>query len=56
MKGQRKYICVICDEIYDEVLGDPKAGIPAGTLWEDVPSDWTCPDCGATKDAFTLMD
>ncbi|MBW2321779.1 MAG: rubredoxin, partial [Deltaproteobacteria bacterium] len=23
-----------------------------GTKWEDVPDDWECPVCGASKDDF----
>lgn len=52
MSAHRKFRCIICDHIYDEALGDPETGIAPGTRWEDVPTDWTCPDCGATKDAF----
>ena len=33
----KKYECVICGYIYDEELGDPEDGIPAGTKWEDIP-------------------
>ena len=44
--------CSVCGYIYDETTGDPKAGIPAGTPFEDLPSSWTCPVCGAGKDAF----
>jgi rubredoxin len=41
-----------CGYIYDEKLGDPQNGIPAGTPWNDVPADWHCPDCGAVKTEF----
>ena len=27
----QKFECVICGHIYDEELGDPDGGIPAGT-------------------------
>ena len=56
MSGFKKYICVVCDHIYDEQLGDPDSGIAPGTKWEDVPEDWSCPDCGVTKDQFSLME
>ena len=52
MQPFRKFICVICDHVYDEELGDIDSGIKPGTRWEAVPADWTCPDCGATKEAF----
>ncbi len=52
----KRYLCDVCGLIYDEVKGLPDEGIPAGTRWEDIPDDWVCPDCGATKDAFKLID
>ncbi len=52
----RKYVCLICGYIYDEALGSPAEGIPAGTRWEDVPSDWRCPECGASKGDFELLE
>ena len=47
-----RYECVICGHVYDEAQGDPDSGIAPGTKWEDVPADWTCPDCGADKDSY----
>ncbi|MFQ3574406.1 MAG: rubredoxin, partial [Thermodesulfovibrionales bacterium] len=32
--------------------GDPDNGVPAGTPFESLPDDWSCPVCGATKDMF----
>ena len=55
MSEFKQYICVVCGYIYDEELGDPEAGIQPGTRWEDVPADWSCPDCGASKEDFELM-
>lgn len=52
----RKYSCVTCDLIYDEALGMPDDGIPPGTRFEDIPDDWTCPDCSASKSDFYLLD
>ncbi|MEG0072511.1 MAG: rubredoxin [Raoultibacter sp.] len=47
-----KYVCQICGFVYDEAVGIPEAGIAPGTAWEDVPHDWVCPLCGASKDEF----
>lgn len=47
-----KYICSICGYEYDEELGDPDNGIAPGTLWDDIPEDFTCPLCGVGKDMF----
>lgn len=52
----KRYRCIICDFVYDEALGLPEEGIPAGTAWEDVPEDWACPDCGSSKDDFEMIE
>ncbi len=54
-RSYRKYVCLICGYIYDEALGCPAEDIPPGTRWEDVPPDWRCPECGASKDDFELL-
>ena len=51
----KKWVCVVCGYQYDEELGDPDHGIPAGTAWEDVPEDWECPECGAAKADFEMQ-
>lgn len=51
----RKFICTICGYIYDEEKGNIEENIAPGTLWEDVPEDWVCPVCGATKADFILL-
>ncbi len=48
----KKYRCIICGYIYDPEQGDDTQGIKPGTRFEDLPDDWTCPLCGATKDQF----
>lgn len=48
----QKYICNICDYIYDPEIGDPDEGIAPGTAFEDIPDDWRCPDCGVGKEDF----
>ena len=50
----KKYMCLICGHIYDEAFGDPDTGIAPGTKWEDVPPNWTCPDCGARKEDYEV--
>jgi rubredoxin len=52
----KKYMCLICGYIYEEEHGLPKAGLPPGTRWEDVPLSWRCPDCGAGREDFELME
>ena len=52
----KKYVCDLCGYIYDPALGDPDAGIKPGTSFENLPDDWTCPVCGATKEDFSEKD
>lgn len=52
----KKYLCIVCGLVYDEAAGWPEEGIPAGTRWEDVPLSWSCPDCGAIKDDFDMVE
>jgi rubredoxin len=47
-----KYVCTVCGYVYDPEQGDPDNGVNPGTKWEDVPDDWECPVCGASKDDF----
>lgn len=47
-----KYICTVCDYIYDPELGDPENGIEPGTAFEDLPDDWVCPLCGVGREEF----
>lgn len=52
----KRYMCVLCGFIYDEAMGMPDEGVPAGTLWENIPITWICPDCGAVKDDFEMVE
>ena len=47
-----KYVCEVCGYIYDPEEGDPDNGVEAGTAFADIPDEWVCPVCGATKDQF----
>ncbi len=47
-----KYICTVCNYVYDEELGEPENGIAPGTKWENVPDDYQCPLCGVGKEYF----
>jgi rubredoxin len=47
-----RYVCTVCGYVYDPELGDPDNDVDPGTQWEDVPDDWECPVCGASKDDF----
>lgn len=50
-----KYICIVCNYVYDPAVGMPEDGIAPGTAFADIPSDWYCPDCGVGKEDFELL-
>ena len=52
----QNYICPVCDYVYDPKVGDPDNGVEPGTAFEDLPDDWTCPDCGEEKESFEEDD
>ena len=52
----KKYKCKICGYIYDPKNGDESSGIAPDTAFDDLPDDWVCPVCGATKDQFEPTD
>jgi len=52
----KTYICIVCGFIYDEATGLPDEDIAPGTLWDDVPADWACPECGVSKSDFELVE
>ena len=47
-----KYVCGVCGYVYDPEKGDPDNGVAPGTPFGDLPDDWECPVCGASKDDF----
>ncbi len=52
----KRYLCVVCGYEYSEAAGLPEKGIEPGTRWQDIPENWSCPDCGATKADFELIE
>ena len=56
MKGECKmdrYVCDPCGWVYDPEEGDPDNGVAPGTAFADIPEDWVCPVCGASKEEFS---
>ena len=45
-----------CGYVYDPAEGDYERKIEPGTAFADLPDDWVCPKCGATKDYFYPAD
>ncbi len=50
-----QYQCEGCSYIYDEAKGEFTMGIKPGTRFEDLPDDWRCPLCGASKTQFVKL-
>ncbi|NSJ91380.1 acyl-CoA dehydrogenase [Coprococcus sp. MSK.21.13] len=48
----KHYVCNGCGYEYDPGVGDPEGEILPGTLFKDLPDEWTCPACGEEKDEF----
>ncbi len=55
-EGYRVWMCLICGYVYDEARGSVVDGLAPGTRWRDVPINWVCPDCGARKDDFEMIE
>ena len=51
----RTWMCVVCGFLYSEAEGLPEEGIEPGTRWEDIPMNWVCPECGARKEDFEMV-
>ncbi|MDR2676677.1 MAG: rubredoxin [Endomicrobium sp.] len=52
----KKWKCILCNYVYDSAIGIPDDGIVSGTLFEQLPDDWVCPLCGASKDNFEISE
>ncbi len=46
------YECRLCGYVYEPSKGDGKGSISPGTPFEELPSDWRCPVCGARSNQF----
>ena len=51
-----KYECTVCGYVYDPEQGDPDSNIKPGTSFEELPDDWVCHVCGASKDKFEKIE
>ena len=52
----KKYICTVCDWVYDPEKGDPDGGMLPCSPFEDIPYDWVCTLCGVGKDDFEELE
>jgi rubredoxin len=52
MTGRTSYFCGACGYVYDPARGEPKAGIPSGAAFAELPEAWHCPVCENERAAF----
>ncbi len=48
----KNFVCGGCGYEYDAGIGDIDNDIKPGTLFEKLPEEWICPECGEEKDMF----
>lgn len=48
----KHYVCNGCGYEYDPSVGDIDGDVTSGTLFENIPEEWTCPSCGEEKTMF----
>jgi rubredoxin len=48
-----KYVCEVCGYVYDPVEGDSANSVAENTPFQELPGDWNCPVCSASKDQFS---
>ncbi len=48
--------CKICWTPYDPADGDDYRQVEAGTPFLALPEDWSCPNCGAPKEQFMVLE
>jgi rubredoxin len=53
MTVMTKYVCPVCGYTYDPAKGDTFSGTKAGTEFELLPANWSCPICLTSKEKFS---
>jgi rubredoxin len=48
----KTYVCSGCGYEYNPEIGDEESEIAPGTLFEQLPEEWVCPECAESKDQF----
>jgi len=50
------FVCSVCGYKYDPMIGDPDHNITWGTPFEELPDNWSCPQCGTNKKLFEHIE
>jgi electron transfer flavoprotein alpha subunit/rubredoxin len=48
----KRYVCNGCGYEYDPAVGDPDNDIQPETIFDSLPEEWICPECGEEKKNF----
>ncbi|GFO69925.1 rubredoxin [Geomonas limicola] len=48
----QRWICTVCQYVYNPAVGDPVNEIPPETPFDDLLEAWTCPICKTDKSFF----
>lgn len=48
----KSYVCSGCGYEYNPEIGDEENDVLPGTLFEKLPEEWVCPECGEGKEQF----
>ena len=51
-----KYVCDVCEWVYDEEKGYEAGGIAPGTRFEELDEGFECPLCGVGKERFSKLN
>lgn len=50
------WVCELCNFVYDEAKTMADGRTVVGQRWKDLDENWACPDCGAPKSDFRLVE
>lgn len=56
LEADTRLECKICWHVYDPEFGDEQWQVPPGTAFADLPEHWSCPECGAHKRDYLVLD
>ncbi len=51
----QRYECRSCGYTYEPLKGDQQGSVEAGIPFEELPSSWRCPVCGAAPSQFEAV-
>lgn len=51
----QRWICTVCQYIYDPEEGDAVNNVPPQVPFTELTADWTCPVCKATSSFFVPL-